>query len=56
MKKWSTRLAAAGLAACASLSMTGCATDRSAEAAELRPVVQALPGVASSDVRYINDF
>lgn len=35
---------------------TGCTADRSAEAAEIRAAVPTLPGVASSNVSYINDF
>lgn len=36
--------------------MTGCSADRSAEADRLRPMVQALPGVTSANVNYVNDF
>jgi hypothetical protein len=36
--------------------VVGCAADRSAEAAQIREAVATLPGVASVDVSYINDF
>lgn len=55
MLSWK-RLAAAGLAALATAGLTGCATDRNAEADHIRAAVKTMPGVASSDVFYINDF
>lgn len=49
-------MAAVALAMFASVSMVGCAADRTAEAVELRPAIQAMPGVTSADVSYVNDF